>query len=208
MIASTRDNSNDNIFSEGSLENSDPFDIGAGHVEPLKAMDPGLIYDMKTSDNILFLCNIGYTLEQIQALVLPCPGQDVISCPKERKSNSNLNYPSITVSNLNCTVTIQRTVHNVGPSKFAVYFSSIVKPEGVEVVVRPRVLVFSCFREEITYHVTLIPQKRSRGRYDFGEIVWSDGFHKVRSPLVVSVNTISFGSNLHHHNDQMSIGEV
>ncbi|PON95646.1 Subtilase [Trema orientale] len=211
--ASARDNSNDNIFSEGTFENSDPFDIGAGHVEPLKAMDPGLVYDMTTNDNILFLCNIGYSPEQIQALLLPCPGPDIISCPKQRKSNSNLNYPSITISNLNCTVTIQRTVRNVGLCKFAVYFPSIVKPDGVEVVVWPRVLFFSWFREEITYYVTFIPQKKSRGRYDFGEIVWSDGFHKVRSPLVVCVNTISISTSsadqiYNHHDDQMLIGDV
>lgn len=190
------------------MKSSDPFDIGAGHVDPLRAMDPGLVYDMKTSDYILFLCNIGYNQEQIQKLVRPCPGPDIISCPKERKSNSNLNYPSISISDLRSAMTIRRTVRNVGPCKFAVYFSSVVEPDGVEVVVWPRVLVFTWWRAEITYHVTLIPRKKSRGRYDFGEIVWSDGFHKVKSPLVVCVNTISISSHEGYHQNHSNYDQV
>ncbi|KAL5537777.1 hypothetical protein UlMin_045317 [Ulmus minor] len=189
--AYTRDISLDNILSGGSIKDSDPFDIGSGHVNPLKAMDPGLVYDMKPSDYILYLCNIGYTREEIEMLVLPCPGTDTTTCPKEKKSISNLNYPSISISDLRSTTTIKRTVRNVSQRKNAIYFSYIVKPNGVDVVIWPRVLFFSWFKEEITYYVTFIPQKKSKGRYDFGEIVWSDGFHKVRSPLVVSVNTIA-----------------
>ncbi|EXB94819.1 Subtilisin-like protease [Morus notabilis] len=189
--AYTRDSSLDYILNGDSKKVSDPFDIGAGHVEPLKAMDPGLVYDMKTVDYILFLCNLGYSQKQIKALVLSSPEIDT-SCSRVMKSNANVNYPSITVSDLQSATTIKRTVRNVSPSKFSVYFSSIVKPDGVEVVVWPRVLVFSWSKEEITYYVTLIPKKNSQDRYDFGEVVWSDGFgHKVRSPLVVCVNTIA-----------------
>lgn len=65
----------------------------------------------------------------------------------------------------------------------------MVKPHGVDVVVWPKVLVFSPFKEELTYQVTMSPIKISRGRFDFGSITWSDGFHHVRSPLVVQVNT-------------------
>ena len=166
---------------------ADPFDIGAGHINPLKAMDPGLVYDMQANDYITYLCEIGYTKEQIKAIVLP--GTHV-SCSKEDNSQSvsNLNYPSISVSNLKSTVTIKRTVRNVGHKKTAVYFASFVSPHGVKVSIWPRILFFSCFLEERTYYVTLKPQKKSQGRYDFGEIVWTDGFHYVRSPLVVSVN--------------------
>ncbi|XP_062079272.1 subtilisin-like protease SBT3.18 [Humulus lupulus] len=195
-----------NIVNKESMKVSDPFDIGAGHVDPMKAMDPGLVYDMKTIDYILFLCNLGYNQQQINALVHPSHDDDddttTLSCSQVRKSKANINYPSIAVSNLHSSITITRTVRNVGPSKFAVYFSSVVEPRGVEVVVWPRVLVFSWFREEITYYVTLLPRKKSRGIYDFGEIVWSDGVRRVRSPLVVCVNTIT--SLDHDDNDQLS----
>lgn len=170
---------------------SDPFDLGAGHINPVRAMDPGLVYDMKTEDYVLFLCNIGYTQDQIKSMLLHCNHTNT-RCPAGggyENSNANLNYPSITISNLQCATTIKRTVRNVGHNKIAVYFVSIMSPNGVQVVVWPSVLIFSPFKEEASFYVTFTPMKISRGRFDFGEIVWSDGFHQVRSPLVVLVNT-------------------
>ncbi|KAI3461910.1 hypothetical protein Pfo_018573 [Paulownia fortunei] len=184
----------DGILVEASTKSSDPFDIGAGHLNPLKAFNPGLIYDMTTRDYVLFLCNSGYSEEQIQAMVV-CPLTTCTRCPDKFEPDWNINYPSITVSNLKCTTTIKRTVRNVGHMKTAIYFVSTLKPNGVEVVVWPRILIFSPFKEEVTYFVTLKPVKISQGRYDFGSITWSDGFHHVRSPLVVQVNTTGVGSD-------------
>ncbi|XP_059628741.1 subtilisin-like protease SBT3.18 isoform X2 [Cornus florida] len=192
--AYTRDTTHDSILAGGTMEIADPFDIGAGHINPSKAMDPGLVYDMTTIDYILFLCNIGYTEDQIKKMVIASSGTDT-SCPKAYKTSSNVNYPSITVSNLRTTTTIRRTVRNVGSKGTAIYFASVTKPNGVEVVIWPRILIFTYFKEEITYYVTLKPEKISEGRYDFGEIVWSDGFHYVRSPLVVSVNITEDGTS-------------
>ncbi|KAH1115485.1 hypothetical protein J1N35_008863 [Gossypium stocksii] len=186
--AYTRDASHDSILAGGSMAGSTPFDMGAGHINPLKAMDPGLIYDMKTSDYILFLCNMGYTQERIERIVLPSPGVDT-NCKNMHGPNANINYPSISVPNLRSPITIKRTVRNVGcGKKTTVYFGVAKEPNGVEVVIWPRVLIFSPSKQEISYYITLKPLKKSEGRYDFGEIVWSDGFHHVRSPLVVLVN--------------------
>ncbi|PIN05580.1 Tripeptidyl-peptidase II [Handroanthus impetiginosus] len=175
------------ILVEASTKSSDPFDIGAGHINPVNAFDPGLIYDMTTRDYVRFLCNNGYSQEQIEAMVI-CPQTTCTRCPNKLEPDYNINYPSITVSNLNCTSTVKRTVRNVGHKKTAVYFGSTMNPNGVEVFVWPKILIFSPFKEEMTYFVTLKPLKVSRGRYEFGSITWSDGFHQVRSPLVVQVN--------------------
>ncbi|KAI4317342.1 hypothetical protein L6164_025216 [Bauhinia variegata] len=189
--AHTLDSTFDSILGGGSMKVADPFDIGAGHINPSKAIDPGLIYDMKPSDYIIFLCNIGFNQDQITRVILPPPGTER-SCQRfATKTNSYLNYPSITVSNLRSTMTIKKTVRNVGKNKNAIYFATIVAPCGVEVEIWPKVLIFSWFREENSFYVTLKPVKESQGRYDFGEIVWSDGLHFVRSPLVVRVNTTS-----------------
>lgn len=188
--AYNRDTSGDGILGGGSMKASDPFDIGAGQISPSQAMDPGLIYDMKIRDYVVFLCNGGYTWDQIKSIVIMTP-EIPKNCPQPGFiTNSNLNYPTITVSNLQCTTTINRTLRNVGKKKTAIYFVSILSPNGVDVKVWPRVAFFSPFKEEFTYHVTLKPKKLSQGRYDFGEIVWSDGLHFVRSPVVVSVNNI------------------
>ncbi|GLU19611.1 hypothetical protein SLE2022_358510 [Rubroshorea leprosula] len=195
----TKDTTLDTILSGGSTKGSDPFDIGAGHINPLKALDPGLVYDTKPSDYILFLCNIGYTQQQIKRIT----GTNV-SCPHGHRSNANINYPSITVSNLQSSTTIKRTVRNVGCKKNAVYFATVVEPNGVEILIWPSILIFSSFKDEISYYVTLNPVKKSQGRYDFGEIVWSDGLHNVRSPLVVFVNK-TFGVPSYFNNSYKSI---
>ncbi|XP_058105921.1 subtilisin-like protease SBT3.18 [Magnolia sinica] len=184
--AYTRDTTWDEILAGGSPKPADPFDIGAGHVDPLKAINPGLVYDVDTRDYVLFLCSLGYTQNQIKSMVLSSPRVDT-RCPKCGPSDMDLNYPAIAVSDLRCTVTIKRTLRNVGPCP-AIYFVSVVKPEGVRVVVWPRILIFSPFKQKITYYVTLTPLKHSQGRYDFGKIVWSDGHHHVTSPLIVRVN--------------------
>ncbi|KAG8371769.1 hypothetical protein BUALT_Bualt13G0122700 [Buddleja alternifolia] len=185
--AYSTDMSGDGILVESSTKSSDPFDIGGGHINPLNAFDPGLIYDTNTRDYVIFLCNSGYSEEQIRSMVI-CPVETCTRCPNKLEPNWNVNYPSITISNLNCTTTVKRSVKNVGHVKTAIYFVSVVSPNGVEVVVWPKMLIFSGFKEEVTYFVTLKPLKMSQGRYDFGSITWSDGFHRVRSPLVVQVN--------------------
>ncbi|KAG9452027.1 hypothetical protein H6P81_004931 [Aristolochia fimbriata] len=183
------DTSLDTILAGGSAKPTNPFDVGGGHVNPSKAIDPGLVYDMNAKDYVLFLCILGYTESQIASMVLPPSPKIDINCPKEPQTDSNLNYPSIAVSNLRVKTTIKRTVRNVAPYR-SIYFVEVVSPNGVQVKVWPRVLVLHGHEEEASYYVTLTPLKQSQGRYDFGEIVWSDGFHRVRSPLVVRVNNI------------------
>ncbi|XP_021691126.2 subtilisin-like protease SBT3 [Hevea brasiliensis] len=46
-----------------------PLDFGSGHINPNKAMDPGLIYDMGIQDYIDFLCSLGYTKKQMRTVI-------------------------------------------------------------------------------------------------------------------------------------------
>lgn len=167
------------------MKSTDPFDIGAGHINPLKAMDPGLVYTTRTEDYVLFMCNIGYTDQQIKSMVLhPEPSTTCLPSHLYR-TNADFNYPSITIPSLRFTRTIKRTLSNVGPNKNTVYFVDIIRPMGVEVVIWPRILVFSKCQQEHSYYVTFKPTEIYSGRYVFGEIMWTDGLHRVRSPLVV-----------------------
>ncbi|KAK1378948.1 subtilisin-like protease SBT3.18 [Heracleum sosnowskyi] len=204
--AYSKDTTHDTILGGGHMKISDPFDIGAGHVNPLKAMDPGLVYDMKTVDYVVYLCSIGYTDDQIGRIVSLSTVNKEFKCRKGDKNTYNINYPSIMVSNLQSTITIKRTVRNVSIKKIgiAIYFVSVVKPHGVEVSVWPTVLIFSYLKDELTYYVTLSPTKKSQDRYDFGEIILSDGFHFVKSPLVVRVNTASSGTMSAHTEDDLA----
>ncbi|XP_040377634.1 subtilisin-like protease SBT3.18 [Oryza brachyantha] len=182
------DDTSDVMLAGGTLKAADGFDVGAGHVDPLRALDPGLVYDVGARDHVLFLCSLGYTRAQIRQMVLPSPALDT-SCGGAAPEY-DLNYPAIVLPHLNATVTVKRTVTNVGARRDAVYRAAVVSPQGARAAVWPPALAFSPYRDVASYYVTVTPAKLSRARYDFGEIVWSDGYHRVRTPLVVRVATM------------------
>ncbi|XP_068642047.1 subtilisin-like protease SBT5.3 [Aristolochia californica] len=175
--ARSRDNAMEPIRNSTLLK-ATPFSYGAGHIRPNRAQDPGLVYDLSTNDYLKFLCNIGYNSSQMAAFYKG------YQCP-QRSSNLDLNYPSITVPNLDKSTTVTRTLKNVGsPGKYKV---RLKHPEGVSVSVKPESLTFEKIGEEKSYKITLAPKhERMGGDYVYGRIIWSDGVHYVRSPIVVS----------------------
>ncbi|GFS46626.1 subtilase family protein [Actinidia rufa] len=64
-----------------------PLDFGAGHINPNKAMDPGLIYDLGFQDYVEFLCGLGYSKKQMRAVLR----RNQWSCGQ---NSTDLNYPS------------------------------------------------------------------------------------------------------------------
>ncbi|KAK1581434.1 hypothetical protein Q3G72_006001 [Acer saccharum] len=121
-----------------------PFAYGAGHVRPNRAVDPGLVYDMTTDDYLNFLCARGYDEKIIRRLFSGKP----FLCPKSFKL-ADFNYPTITVPNLNGSVTITRRVKNVGsPGSYNV---CVKAPGRVSVMVEPKSLKFTKVGEEKTF---------------------------------------------------------
>ena len=182
------DNSGKNIKDLASGEESTPFIHGAGHVDPNSALDPGLVYDMDTSDYISFLCAIGYDSNRIAVFVREPPSSDI--CSGKVGSPGNLNYPSFSVvfQSTSDVVTYKRVVKNVGSSLDAVYEVKVNSPANVDIKVSPSKLVFSAENKTLSYEITfssvsldwptIIPST-------FGSIEWSDGIHGVRGPIAV-----------------------
>ncbi|TKY59961.1 Subtilisin protease SBT5.3 [Spatholobus suberectus] len=155
-----------------------PFSCGAGHVQPNRAMDPGLVYDTTINDYLNFLCALGYNETQISVF-----SQGPYQCRK-KFSLLNLNYPSITVPNLSGSVTVTRTLKNVGSP--ATYIAHVRNPNGITVSVKPNILKFKNAGEEKSFKVTLkAKQGKASNNYVFGKLIWSDGDHYVISPIVV-----------------------
>ncbi|MED6130797.1 hypothetical protein PIB30_003817 [Stylosanthes scabra] len=190
MVTTASQNGNDGSFisEEGStLKEADPFDIGGGHVNPIKAMDPGLIYDITNKDYIQFLCSMGYSSSSIRKL-----SKTTRSCEKEKYQGLNLNLPSISVPNLKKAAKVIRTVTNVG-NITAVYKALVRAPYGIEVRVEPQILSFNSDTTVISFSVRFhSTQKVHHGDYRFGSLTWTDGNHSVRTPIVV--RTIKFES--------------
>ncbi|XP_004246133.1 subtilisin-like protease 3 [Solanum lycopersicum] len=57
-----------NLIEDETYLPADVFATGAGHVNPSKANDPGLIYDIEPSDYISYLCGLNYTNRQLLSL--------------------------------------------------------------------------------------------------------------------------------------------
>lgn len=156
-----------------------PFEHGAGHIRPNRAMNPGLVYDLTTNDYLNFLCSLGYKQTNIELF------SDVpYKCPK-KVSLWDFNYPSIAVPNLSRKVTVTRKLKNVGSP--GIYAARVLNPVGVSVHVKPNKLKFKKVGEEKSFTLTLEDNEPGVARdYVFGGLIWSDGKHYVRSPIVVS----------------------
>ena len=75
-----------------------PFDFGSGVVNPMGALQPGLLYETTTEDYFHLLCNYGLNSSQIKFIAT----NESYKCPSGAKVDliSNLNYPSIAISKL------------------------------------------------------------------------------------------------------------
>ncbi|CAO2206446.1 unnamed protein product [Urochloa humidicola] len=156
------------------------FAYGAGNVHPNRALDPGLVYDAAPDDYYTFLCSMGFRTADVGRLAA-----GKFACPARAPAMEDLNYPSIVVPALRGTQTVARRLKNVGrPGK---YLASWRAPIGIDMVVKPAVLEFTKVAEEKAFNVTFTSQKDKLGMgYVFGRLVWTDGTHYVRSPVVVN----------------------
>ncbi|CAN4123018.1 unnamed protein product [Withania somnifera] len=165
-----------------------PYDIGAGEASPSGALNPGLVYETNAADYLQFLCSVGYDKSKIKLISNTVP--DDFSCPTNSSSEtvSQMNYPSIAVSNVkeDEVKKVTRTVTNVGQED-ATYTASIKAPDGLEVQLIPNKLVFTNNRKKLNYEVSF--KASSVPKEDlFGSITWTNGKYKVRSPFVVTTD--------------------
>jgi subtilisin family serine protease len=178
--ARTQDNSGAPIRDHDGRE-ANAFAYGAGNVHPNRAVDPGLVYDATPDDYFTFLCSMGFSEADMKRL-----SAGKFACPAKVPAMEDLNYPSIVVPSLRGTQTVTRRVKNVGrPAK---YLASWRAPVGITMEVKPTVLEFSKgVGEEEEFKVTVTSHKDKIGLgYVFGRLVWTDGTHYARSPVVVN----------------------
>ncbi|KAG1347875.1 putative Subtilisin-like protease SBT1.7 [Cocos nucifera] len=165
-----------------------PFDYGAGHVDPPRAMEPGLVYDLTADDYIDFLCALNYTSLQIAAVA----ERTNHTCDAKRTYTvSGLNYPSFAVAFATTsgnggvkTVKHTRTMTNVGePGTYKATVATAVTGGQVKVAVEPADLRFTKEGEKQSYTVSFSAPSLPSGSFGFGRLEWSDGKHVVASPI-------------------------
>jgi len=153
-----------------------PFDFGSGHIDPNKANDPGLVYDVTNDEYDAFSCAVG------------SPGIDQARCDALAASGfssepAELNQPNISVSRLVHTRTITRRVTSVSQNS-ETYNVEVVPPPGVDVQVVPTSLNLGP-GQSAEFDVTLTFVDGPLDIYRFGSITWVSNDHRVRSVIAV-----------------------
>ncbi|GJV98035.1 subtilisin-like protease SBT1.2 [Tanacetum coccineum] len=151
MTTATQESLNGKAILDERELPADVFAIGAGHVNPSKANDPGLVFDIKPDDYILYLCGLGYTTKQIRMIA-----KKTVTCIKSIPE-AELNYPSFSVMlKRGDSKTYSRTVTNVGIPRSRYTIGNVSLPRGVRILVEgpSQGLTFRAMYQKLTYKVT------------------------------------------------------
>ncbi|CAD6261153.1 unnamed protein product [Miscanthus lutarioriparius] len=179
------DRSGNPIVNEQHLP-ADFFATGAGHVNPVKAVDPGLVYDIAPDDYVRFLCSV-YASRDVSVIA-----RRAVDCSAIRVIPDHaLNYPSISVvfpqasnSTASPVAVVHRTVRNVGEAP-AVYYPYVDLPSGM-VHVEPRSLQFTGTNQEQSFTVSVLRGQSGNAKVVQGALRWVSDKHTVRSPISIT----------------------
>ncbi|CAN0908692.1 Subtilisin-like protease 3 [Linum grandiflorum] len=170
-------------LSNEQLKKANLFAIGAGHVNPTAAANPGLVYDLTPNDYIPYLCGLGYLNSQISTIV-----NRKVRCGNSSIPEAQLNYPTFSIKlgstpltySRTVTNTYTRTVTNVGKAN-SVYEVEYTTDEAVSIEVKPARIAFSRLNEKANYSVTFTAKKGTSARFVQGKLFWVADGYSVRS---------------------------
>ncbi|OMO76488.1 hypothetical protein COLO4_25554 [Corchorus olitorius] len=172
------------------------FAYGAGHINPARAAEPGLVYDAGEIDFVKFLCGQGYSPKMLQLIT-----GSSNSCSAETNGNVwDLNYPSFALSTTPgnpVTGVFHRTVTNVG-SEVSTYKAVINAPPGLSIQVQPSVLSFKSLGESQSFVVTVHAEVGNSMLS--GSLTWDDGQHQVYIVYMGELPKGEFSASSLHNN--------
>ncbi|CAL8999115.1 unnamed protein product [Prunus brigantina] len=159
------------------------FAYGSGHINPVNAINPGLVYEASEEDYIRLLCTI-YDEGKVRLI-----SGDNRTCPTGSAQGyvKDHNYPSMgaKVEPMKpFSVNFHRRVKNTGLAN-STYKATIFSNSNADIKVVLEVLSFQSLDEEKDFDVTVARSDLPDGAQVSGPLVWSDGTHRVRSPNVV-----------------------
>jgi subtilisin family serine protease len=154
---------------------ADPFDMGAGHIDPNLAIDPGLVYDTEYLDHAAFLCG----LDEPPFLASDC---EILALAGLSFEPRELNLPSVGITELVTGDIVTRRVTNLGPP--GTYRASVSSPFGMQVLVEPETLTLGT-GETADFSLIFETQSPDLDLWTFGELEWSDDTRVVQSPIAV-----------------------
>ncbi|XP_019415781.1 PREDICTED: subtilisin-like protease SBT2.2 [Lupinus angustifolius] len=156
-----------------------PFDMGSGFVNATAALNPGLIFDTRYDDYMSFLCSINGSAP----VMLNYTGQNCLFY-NSTLYGPDLNLPSITISKLNQSRVVQRTIQNIAANEtYRVGWSA---PHGVSIKVSPTHFSVADGERQVLsvfFNATINSQVASFGRIG----LFGNKGHVVNIPLSVIV---------------------
>jgi len=180
------------VLKEDGVTKADPFDFGAGHVDPSgrarangSLFKPGLVYDAGFLEYLGFACDAAPEL--FSDPVGTCALLESLGIPTDA---SDLNLASIGIAELPGSQTVTRTVTSVA-SRTLTWRSSMKGPFGFDVTVSPKVMTLAP-GETKSYTVTFTANEDAQvGRWRFGSLTWKAGPHVAFSPIAVNASLFS-----------------
>ncbi|XP_038891007.1 cucumisin-like [Benincasa hispida] len=168
----------------GKVNPQAEFAYGAGHINPLKAINPGLVYNASETDYIKFLCgHEGYTTDMVRHIT----GDNTACTPTNSGRVWDLNYPSFALSTTPSQSINQfftRTLTNV-EFRTSLYSAMVFAPPSLRITVEPPLLSFNGIGDTKSFKLTV--QGTVSQAIVSASLVWTDGVHQVRSPITVYV---------------------
>ena len=170
------------VVKEDGSTAADPFDMGAGHIDPsgrpdrpTSPFEPGLVYDAGLWEYFGFLCGTDDSMfVDPDGLCGALEAADIPTTP------TDLNIASIGASNVVGALTVQRTVTSVA-DRTRTFVAEVDAPDGFDVAVSPDSLRLAP-GESATFEVTLT-NTGAPDEWRFGSLTWVSGNYEVRSPI-------------------------
>ncbi|PKU77707.1 Cucumisin [Dendrobium catenatum] len=165
------------VYVMSSTKNAEAeFAYGAGHINPLGALRPGLIYDAQEVDYIKMLCGEGYSTKNLRLVT-----GDQNSCTSTNNGTVfDLNYPTFALQAQHgntFSTSFQRTVTNVGLSN-STYKAIVNAPSSLKINVEPNVLSFEALLEKKSFSVKI--EGDAPTTTISAVLIWSDGRQRRR----------------------------
>lgn len=158
------------------------FEMGAGHIVPNDAWDPGLTFDVSNDEYDALACGID------------SPAVDDARCGELEGAGfslepADMNLPSISLSELIGQRTVSRRVTNVGDAP-ASYSLEIENPPGIELTVVPSSLSVGP-GQTASFDVTATFTGGNLDLWRFGSVTWVGEDRRVRMPVAARPVSLS-----------------
>ncbi|KAB7744746.1 S8 family serine peptidase [Nostocoides sp. F2B08] len=185
------------VVKEDGKTPADPFDFGAGHVDPGQPskrgsiFDPGIAFDAGFNEYLAYACGP-------YPFIFSNPAATCASLEAAGFSTdpSNLNIASIGIAEVAGTRTVERTITNVSTRRLDLK-AHVDSPAGYAVSVSPARVTLRP-GEDATVEVTVTNQSANLGEWRFGSVTWKGTGYDARIPVAVAGTALKAPGTVSH----------